>query len=85
MILKKYWGNPLYCWEQMSKDGYNLWKNRLRYSLEQFDFVRVDHLHGFENYWEIPVNAATADEGKWKEGSGLEFFEEMFKDWVSFR
>ena len=76
----QHWGNPLYCWEKMRKDGYNWWKNRLRYSLEQFDFVRVDHFRGFENYWEIPADAATAAEGKWKEGPGLEFFEEMFKE-----
>jgi 4-alpha-glucanotransferase len=60
--------------------GYKWWKNRLRYSLEQFDFVRVDHFRGFENYWEIPPDAETATEGKWREGAGLEFFEEMFKE-----
>ena len=64
----------------MSKDGYNWWKNRLRCTLEQFDFVRIDHFRGFENYWEIPADASTAAEGEWKQGPGLQFFEEMFKE-----
>ncbi len=76
----QHWGNPLYRWEEMRKDGYTWWKNRLRYTLEQFDFVRVDHFRGFENYWEIPADAATAAEGEWKQGPGLQFFEEMFKE-----
>ena len=76
----QHWGNPLYRWEEMRKDAYSWWKKRLRYTLEQFDFVRIDHFRGFENYWEIPADAETAAEGEWKEGPGLEFFEEMFKE-----
>jgi len=76
----QHWGNPLYRWNEMRKDGYSWWKNRLRFSLEQFDIVRIDHFRGFENYWEIPSSAATAAEGKWKEGPGFAFFEEMKKE-----
>ena len=76
----QHWGNPLYRWNEMQQDGYSWWKKRLQYSLEQFDFVRIDHFRGFENYWEIPADADTAKEGQWKEGPGFEFFEEMLKE-----
>ena len=46
-----HWGNPLYRCGIMRKDRYICWKNRLRYTPEQFDFVLVDHFRGFENYW----------------------------------
>lgn len=76
----QHWGNPLYRWNEMRKDGFSWWKNRLRYSLEQFNIVRIDHFRGFENYWKIPATAATAAEGQWQSGPGLAFFEEMKKE-----
>ena len=48
------WGNPLYDWAAMKKDGYQWWISRMRTQLEMFDIVRIDHFRGFEAYWEIP-------------------------------
>ncbi len=41
------WGNPLYDWEVLRADGFRWWIDRVRFALEQFDFLRVDHFRGF--------------------------------------
>ncbi len=68
------WGNPLYRWDVMKKDGYNWWVERLRASLKMFDMVRLDHFRGFEAYWEISAGESTAMNGKWVKGPGAELF-----------
>lgn len=64
------WGNPIYDWKAMKKDGYAWWSERIRYMLTLFDGVRIDHFRGFESYWSIPKGALTAKEGKWIKGPG---------------
>ena len=66
------WGNPLYNWEEMKKDGYKWWCDRISHMLTIFDGIRLDHFRGFESYWSIPNGAKTAKEGEWKKGPGLE-------------
>jgi 4-alpha-glucanotransferase len=68
------WGNPLYRWDLMKKDGYQWWINRLRATLSMVDIVRLDHFRGFEKYWAVPGNHETAIHGKWKKGPGAELF-----------
>jgi len=69
------WGNPLYRWDAMKKDGYSWWIERVRASLKMFDMVRLDHFRGFEAYWEIPAGEPTAMHGKWVKGPGAELFQ----------
>jgi len=64
------WGNPLYNWNAMKKDGYAWWCDRIRYMLTLFDGVRIDHFRGFESFWSVPKGAKTAKEGKWVKGPG---------------
>ena len=45
------WGNPLYRWDVMEKDGYKWWIERIKMSLKLFDKVRIDHFRGFESYY----------------------------------
>lgn len=71
------WGNPLYRWDVMQKDGYAWWKSRFRAAGKFVDAVRLDHFRGFEAYWEIPGDAETAQSGKWVKGPGLDFFNEI--------
>jgi 4-alpha-glucanotransferase len=68
------WGNPLYRWDVMKKDGYAWWISRFRSILEVVDLVRIDHFRGFEAYWEIPADEPTAVNGQWVKGPGLDFF-----------
>jgi 4-alpha-glucanotransferase len=69
------WGNPLYDWKRMARDGYAWWIERIRSTLRLVDWVRIDHFRGFEAFWEIPYGSATAERGRWTKGPGAEFFE----------
>ena len=64
------WGNPIYDWKKMKKNGYAWWSRRIEYMLTLFDGVRIDHFRGFESYWSIPASAKTAKEGAWVKGPG---------------
>jgi len=71
------WGNPLYDWEALARQGYRWWIDRLRRQLVLFDLVRIDHFRGFQACWEIPAEAPTAASGRWVEGPGAAFFEAL--------
>jgi 4-alpha-glucanotransferase len=71
------WGNPLYRWDRMARDGYAWWLERLRHALTQFDLVRLDHFRGFAAFWEIPASAETAAAGRWVAGPGSAFFHQL--------
>lgn len=66
----QYWGNPIYDFEAMEKDGYRLWRDRLAYALYMFDSVRIDHFRAISAYWSIPRGAQSAKEGRWIKGPG---------------
>ncbi len=68
------WGNPLYDWAYHKKSGYKWWVERLKFSAECYDIVRIDHFRGFESYYTIPYGNETAEEGEWKKGPGAELF-----------
>jgi len=68
------WGNPLYDWEAMARDGYRWWIDRMRACLAQTDLVRIDHFRGFEAYWEVPADEETAIHGRWVDGPRDAFF-----------
>jgi 4-alpha-glucanotransferase len=69
------WGNPLYRWDAMEESGYQWWIDRVRCMLDQFDLVRIDHFRGFEQYYEIPADAPSAEHGRWVDGPRDRFFE----------
>jgi 4-alpha-glucanotransferase len=64
------WGNPLYNWRSMARQGFRWWVERLRAALEQADVVRIDHFRGFAACWEIPARAKTAEHGRWVDTPG---------------
>lgn len=68
------WGNPIYNWKALEDQGYKWWVNRIKYSLELFDILRVDHFRGFESYWEIEYGSENAINGKWTKGPGMKLF-----------
>lgn len=69
------WGNPLYDWEAMAKDGFKWWMRRFAACFELYDVLRIDHFRGFHDYWRIPAGAETAIDGEWVDGPGLPFFQ----------
>ncbi|MEN6566398.1 MAG: bifunctional glycogen debranching protein GlgX/4-alpha-glucanotransferase [Veillonellales bacterium] len=73
------WGNPQYRWEEMVKDDYQWWRERVSLLLRQVDIIRIDHFRGFEAYWEIPGSEKTAVHGTWVQGPGEKFFATLGK------
>lgn len=72
------WGNPLYNWDVMKKDGYLWWKQRLSLAFSRFDYVRLDHFRAFASYYAIPAGVSARD-GLWMKGPGIDFFRVMEK------
>lgn len=68
------WGNPIYDWDSMEKDGYSFFNNRINYNLKLFDIVRIDHFRGFSSYYAIPYGRSNARVGKWIKGPGMKLF-----------
>lgn len=73
------WGNPLFRWDVMKKDGYTWWVNRIRGMARLYDIVRIDHFRGFDSYYAIPYGNDTAREGKWMKGPGMDLFRTLEK------
>jgi len=48
------WRFPTYNWDEMAKDNYAWWQQRLRQLSGYFDAFRIDHILGFFRIWEIP-------------------------------
>ena len=71
------WGNPLYNWKEMKKDGYRFWRDRIKHMSTMFDTIRIDHFRAFSSYWSVPAKAKTAAAGKWIKGPGLPFIKAL--------
>ena len=73
----QFWGNPLYRWDVMKRDGFSWWRARMAHTLTLFDGVRIDHFRGIESYWRIPAKAKSAKEGCYRKGPGMAFVRAM--------
>jgi 4-alpha-glucanotransferase len=68
------WGQPVYDWREMRRQGYRWWVERFRRTLELVDVARVDHFRGFVAYWAIPAGARSPLDGRWHRGPGAALF-----------
>ena len=73
------WGNPLYDWAAMQRDGYAWWIARLKRQLTQVDWIRLDHFRGFAAAWHVPAEDTTALNGVWVDGPRARFFHAVHK------
>jgi 4-alpha-glucanotransferase len=71
------WGNPLYRWERHAQDDFAWWRARMAHAVTLADMIRLDHFRGFEAYWAIPADEATARNGEWREGPGESLFDSL--------
>jgi 4-alpha-glucanotransferase len=71
------WGNPLYRWDILKKDGYRWWIDRIKSSLVLYDVIRIDHFRGFAAYWAVPYGEETAINGKWIDCPGKDLFDHI--------
>jgi len=73
------WGNPLYDYAEMAKDGYEWWVERLCHALKIYDIVRIDHFRGLYEYWAVNAEETTAKNGKWVKGPDTAIFKALKK------
>lgn len=69
------WGNPVYDWQFMKKDGFSFWMARLKRAAELYDILRIDHFRGFASYYAVPAGAENARVGQWRKAEGRRLFE----------
>jgi 4-alpha-glucanotransferase len=74
------WGNPVYDWDVLRRNGYRWCVERLRASLAHVDVIRLDHFRAFAAAWHIPAAALTAQAGTWIPGPGADFFETVQRE-----
>lgn len=73
------WGNPIYNWSEMRRNGFGWWISRIKHTLKTVDVARIDHFRGFAGAWEVPGGDETAENGKWVNVPGRELFKVIQK------
>ena len=79
------WGNPLYDWDLLRKRNYDFWFDRIHYSENLYDMLRIDHFRAFDTYWKISEKEETAIHGEWIVNSGDDFFAKYFRKYPGSR
>ncbi len=74
------WGNPLYEWDSMLRDGFHFWRARTRQQLERFDLLRLDHFRALAAHWAVPASAPDARSGHWQHTPGNELLRALQDD-----
>lgn len=77
------WGNPIYNFDYIAKNGFEFFKKRFEFVFDLFDGVRIDHFRAFSEYYTIPFGAQNAINGKWEKAPGREIVDlikELAKD-----
>ncbi len=71
------WGNPIYDWEYQRGNDYKWWQERLSFSAELYDVIRIDHFRAFADYYVIDADAENAKNGYWADGEGMNFWNKI--------
>jgi starch phosphorylase len=72
------WGNPIYDWDAMEKDGFSWWMRRMSAASKLYDVIRIDHFIGIAGYYAIPVDGVPVD-GRFRNGPGEKLIEAIDK------
>ncbi len=78
--LGQLWGNPLYDWDAMLRDGFSYWRSRVRRQLDRVDLLRLDHFRAFAAHWAVPADAPDARGGAWKRTPGWALLRTLRED-----
>ena len=73
------WGTPIYDFEKMKENNYFFLIERIHYLANKCDLLRLDHFRAFDTYCVIPSEDINARRGKWVNGPGESFFEQLYK------
>jgi 4-alpha-glucanotransferase len=66
------WGNPLYDWQAIRRNGFELWRARVHEQLQRVDVLRIDHFRALSAHWAVPAGAPDARGGEWRHTPGDE-------------
>lgn len=66
------WGNPIYDYDKMKRDGFSFWKKRAERVRKLYDLVRIDHFRGIDRFWVVPYGEETAVNGWWEDGPKMQ-------------
>ncbi len=66
------WGNPLYNWDVIRRDGFRLWRDRVAAQMQRVDVLRIDHFRALAAHWAVPAGAPDARGGEWRKTPGEE-------------
>ncbi len=75
--LGQVWDNPLYRWDRHEETAFSWWIDRIKFQLEMFDSIRLDHFIGFCRFWKIPAETADARDGQWGIGPKDKLFDAL--------
>jgi 4-alpha-glucanotransferase len=67
------WGNPLYDWRAMRRDGFVFWRTRVNHQLARVDLLRIDHFRALAAHWSVPAGSPDARGGEWQRTPGRMF------------
>lgn len=73
------WGNPIYRWGVLRKEGFAWWIRRMEHNLSLFDLLRIDHFRGLVAYWEVEAGRKDAVVGKWVKVPTEDFLTALFR------
>lgn len=73
------WGNPIYNWDYIEREGFKFWINRLSHASKLYNIIRLDHFRGFDTYWTVKAGSDTAKDGQWLNAPGEKLFD-LLKD-----
>lgn len=68
------WGNPIYNWDLMERQGFSWWLDRFKSAFRLYDILRIDHFRGFAGYYCVDYGEATARNGRWCPAPGHALF-----------
>ncbi|MGN1168328.1 MAG: 4-alpha-glucanotransferase [Lachnospiraceae bacterium] len=73
------WGNPLFDWDELERNNFDWWIQRIGYLCKVYNVLRIDHFRGFDSYYAIPNGSEDASGGCWHTGPGIKLFHAMEK------
>lgn len=79
------WGNPLYDYSVMKKDGYKWWLSRFARMNQLYDYLRIDHFRGLDRFWAVEASAKSAKDGKWVKANGAEIIQLVKKEFPNLK
>lgn len=74
------WGNPVYSWDELKKQNYRWWIQRINAASTIYDIVRIDHFRGFSSFYAIPFGDKNSKNGQWVKAPGIELFNQVKKE-----